>query len=230
MTDTNVDQPPDETAEEDGSPSANELFLQLGHDVTVLAVCEAELQASRNMPAVRRVARDFAATLVATLALLTAFVFTNIAAFVGLAGTVAPWAAALILGGIWLAIGGVLVFALLVRAGRATGWHWWRVFSAGREETLRDLQQARAEAEQAVRETLERLAPVVAVELATASIPAAAGGVVQAGEEILANSDEIVEAIVEDLPGGSVVNQAWDIVLMPGRFGLKVVTTVLKRE
>jgi hypothetical protein len=27
-----------------------------------------------------------------------------------------------------------------------------------------------------------------------------------------------------------VVNQMWDVVLMPGRYGLKVVTTVLKRD
>jgi hypothetical protein len=26
------------------------------------------------------------------------------------------------------------------------------------------------------------------------------------------------------------VNQAWDVVLMPGRFGVKVMTTVLKRS
>jgi len=231
VTETEVDQPPDETAEEGAeSPSANELLFQLGHDVAVLAVCQAELQASRNMPAVRRAARDLAATLIAVLALLTAFAFVNVAAFEGLSGTVEPWAAALILGGVWLLIGGVLVFALLVRAGRATGWHWWRVFSAGRDETLKDLERARAEAEQAVRDTLGRLAPVVAVELASASMPAAASSIVDAGEEILENTDEFLEAMVEELPGGSVVNQVWAIVLMPGRFGLKVATTVLKRD
>ena len=230
MTETEVDQPPEETAEEGDSPSANELLFQLGHDVTVLAFCEAELQASRNMPAVRRAVRDFVAALVAALALLTAFAFVNVAAFDGLAGTVDPWVAALILGGVWLAVGGVLVFALLVRAGRATGWHWWRVFSTGREETLQDLERARADAEQAVRGTLSRLGPVVAVELASASMPAAASSIVNAGSEMFDSSEEIVEAIVEELPGGSVVNQVWDVVLMPGRFGLKVATTVLKRD
>jgi hypothetical protein len=56
-----------------------------------------------------------------------------------------------------------------------------------------------------------------------------AGDVVEAGEDILEASDEMVEAIAEELPGGGVVNQMWDVVLMPGRLGLKVATTVLKR-
>ena len=41
---------------------------------------------------------------------------------------------------------------------------------------------------------------------------------------------EFVEEIVEDLPGGGVVNQVWDVVLAPGRFGIRVATTVLKRD
>jgi hypothetical protein len=54
--------------------------------------------------------------------------------------------------------------------------------------------------------------------------------VIDVGEDLLETSDEIVEAIADDLPGGGVVNQIWDVALMPGRYGLKVVTTVLKRE
>ena len=42
--------------------------------------------------------------------------------------------------------------------------------------------------------------------------------------------DDMVEGIVDDLPGGSVMNQMWDVVLMPGRFGVRIATTVLKRE
>ena len=43
-------------------------------------------------------------------------------------------------------------------------------------------------------------------------------------------SEEIVESLAEDLPAGSTVNQIWDVALMPGRFGLRVATTVLKRD
>ena len=69
--------------------------------------------------------------------------------------------------------------------------------------------------------------------MATAALPLAggvAGGVVEAGDVLLEASDEIVDAIVEELPAGSVVNQIWDVALLPGRFGLRVATTVLKRD
>jgi hypothetical protein len=83
-----------------------------------------------------------------------------------------------------------------------------------------------------VRATLERLAPAITVEIATAAVPMAgdmAGSVVDVGGDLLEASDDMVEAIVDDLPGGSVMNQMWDVVLMPGRFGVRVATTVLKR-
>jgi len=107
----------------------------------------------------------------------------------------AAWLAALVLGARWLAIGAGLVIALMVRAGHFTGWRWWRIFSAGAEETSKELERARAEAEQ----------------------------------DLLETSDEMVEAMAEDLPAGGVVNQMWNVVLMPGRFGFRVATTVLKR-
>jgi hypothetical protein len=119
--------------------------------------------------------------------------------------------------------------ALVVRAGQVTGWKRWRGFTAGPEESREDLERARAEAEQAVYDTLGRLAPVVTVEIASAAAGEMASGVVDVGDDLLEASDDIVEAIAEDLPGGSVVNQVWDVVLMPGRFGIKIATTVLKR-
>jgi hypothetical protein len=106
------------------------------------------------------------------------------------------------------------------------------VFRDGPKESLEDLQRARDEAEQAVRATLERLAPAITVEIASAALPMAGGmaeSAVDVGEDLLEASDDAVEAIAEELPGGGVVNQMWDVVLMPGRFGLRVATTVLKR-
>ncbi|HEY8235047.1 MAG TPA: hypothetical protein VIF85_00290 [Gaiellaceae bacterium] len=136
------------------------------------------------------------------------------------------------LGAAWLAIGAGLLVALMVRAGKVTGWRWWRVFTAGAEETSKELERARAEAEQAVRETLMQLAPAISVEIATAAVPIAgdmAGDVAEAGQDLLETSDEMVEAMAEDLPGDGVVNQMWDVVLVPGRLGLRVATTVLER-
>jgi hypothetical protein len=222
-----------ETEEQDESQSLTELLVELGHDVSVLAFCEGQLAISRNAPEVRRAARDIAAAVVVALAFATAFVFANVAAFYGLSRIMSWWLAALVLAAVWIAIGTALLVALMVRAGRVTGWNWWRVFKDGPEDTRQDLERARDEAEEAVYDTLGRLAPAVTVEIASAAVPIPGGmasGVVDAGDDLLEASDDIVEAIAEDLPGGSIVNQVWDVVLMPGRFGVKIATTVLKRN
>jgi hypothetical protein len=233
-----ADEVPASSAEDDGAkdeqaPSIAELLAELGRDVSVLGFCESQLAAFRHLPEVRRTTRDIASALIAALAFLTAFGFANAAAMSALTTAMSAWLAALVLCVVWLVIGSALVLALMVRAGHVTGWRWWRVFRAGPEESMEDLERARADAEQAVRETLGRLAPAMTVEIATASVSVAGdvtGEVVEAGGELLENSDEAVEAIAENLPGGSVVNQVWDVVLMPGRFGVKVATTVLQRN
>jgi hypothetical protein len=221
-----------EETEEQEAPSMTELLVELGHDVSVLAFLEGQLAISRNVPEVRRAARDIAAAVVVALAFATAFVFINVAALYGLSRVMSWWLAALLLAAVWIAVGTALLVTLMVRAGHVTGWKWWRLFKEGPEESKEDLERARDEAEQAVHDTLGRLAPVVSVEIASAAIPMAggmAGGVVDAGDSLLEASDDIVEAFAEDLPGGSVVNQVWDVALMPGRFGVKIATTVLKR-
>jgi Putative Actinobacterial Holin-X, holin superfamily III len=222
----------DEEAKSDEAPSVTELLVRLGRDVSVLVFCETHLAAARNLPEVRRTARDIAGALVAGLAFLTAFAFANVAALHGLTSVMSPWLASLVLCLAWLAVGLALVIALMFRAGQVTGWKWWRVFRAGREESLEDLERARMAAEQAVRETLAELAPAMTVEIASASVGAAgdmADGVVDAGEDLLESSQDFVEGIAEDIPGGGVVSQAWGVVLMPGRFGIRVATTVLGR-
>jgi len=222
----------EETVEPEKTESLTDLLIQLGRDVSVLAFCEAQLAASRNMPEVRRAARDLAAAFVAGIAFLTAFVFANVAGMLALTTVLAPWLAALVLALAWLAVGAAVAVALMVRAGRVTGWKWWRLFTAGPEESLKDLEAATADAEEAALATLERLAPAITIEIAAAVMPVATGavsGVVDVGDDLIEASDDIVEAIAEDLPGGGVVNQMWDVVLMPGRFGLRVATTVLKR-
>lgn len=228
-----VDAPPEHEAVEPGeTESVTELMVQLGREVSVLVFCEAQLAASRNMPEARRAVRDIAAALVAAVAFLTAFVFANVAAMLGLTSVLSSWLAAVVLTAAWIAVGSALAVALMVRAGRVTGWKWWRVFSGGAEASLNELERARAEAERAVRETLEQLTPAMTFQIAAAAVPMATdamGGVVDVGGDLIEASDDMVEGIAEDLPGGGVVNQMWDVVLMPGRFGVKVATTVLKR-
>jgi len=223
----------DEDARDEEAQSVTELLVRLGRDVSVLVFCETHLAAARNLPEVRRAARDIAGALVAGLAFLTAFVFANVAALHGLTAVMSPWLAALVLCLVWLAVGLALVVALMFRAGQVTGWKWWRVFRAGREESLEDLERARGDAEQAVRETLALLAPAMTVEIASASVGVAgdmADDFVDAGGDLLESSEDFVEGITDDIPGGGVVSQAWGVVLMPGRFGIKVATTVLGRS
>ena len=223
----------DAEVEVEKAPPITELLVRLGRDVSVLVFCETHLAAARNLPEVRRTARDLTGALVAGLALLTAFVFANAAAFYGLTAVVSPWLAALILCLVWLAVGLALVILLMVRAGQVSGWKWWRVFRAGREESVEDLERARADAERNVHETLALLAPAITVEIASASVAVAgdmADDVVEAGEDLLESSEDFVEGITEDLPGGGAVSQAWSVVLMPGRLGIRMATTVLRRS
>ena len=210
----------DGTEESEAEESATDLLGQLARHLSALAFYEARLAASRRKAELRRAARDIAAVVGVALAFLTAFVFANAAAVRALSTVLSDWAAALALAAAWTAVGTLLALFLRARAKRLTG------------EKVKDTEAARAEAEEAVRETLERLAPALAKEIALAAVPMATGmasGVVDAGEEIVESADETIEAIVEDVPGGGVISQVWDVVLMPGRFGLRVATTVLKR-
>jgi Putative Actinobacterial Holin-X, holin superfamily III len=206
--------------EDEAGESVTELIEQLGRDVSRLVFYEARLAAARNKPELRRAARDGAAGLLAALAFGTAFALANVAAVQALSKVMSGWAAALVLALAWTALGLLLTLALWARAKRASG------------RDRKTVQEARDEAEQAVRTTLERLSPVITKEIALVAVPMASGiadGVVDAGDDLIEGADEFVETFTEELPGGGVVNQMWDVVLMPGRFGVRIATTVLKR-
>jgi hypothetical protein len=210
--------------EEEGAPQPmTELVERLGREIGQLALCEAQLETARNMPEVRRAARDGAGALVGAVAFAGAFVFVNVAAFSALATTWPAWLAALALAGAWIAVGALLALGLSSRIRR---WRVWSVFAASPAEAMTQLEQARDEAGEAVRETLTQLGPAITIEIATAAIPAAG----DLAEGVMDASEDVVEAIAEGLPAGSAVNQIWDVALMPGRLGLRVATTVLKRD
>jgi hypothetical protein len=206
---------------EEEQRSLTELLEQLGRDVGALAFYESRLAAARHGPELRLAGAAAAAAGVAGLAFLTAFALANVAAVDALSTALAGWAAALVLAAGWAVVGVLLALVLRARAKRVRGW------------SVADAEVARDEAEQRVRTTLELLSPVVSREIALAAVPMAgdvAGGVVDAGEEILESADDLVESLTENVPGGGVVNQVWDVVLMPGRFGVRVATTVLRRS
>ncbi len=209
--------------ERESARSVTELVEQLGRGVAALAFAEAELETARHAPAVRRGAIGGAAGLSAAVAFLAAFAFLNVATFSGLTRSLSDWASALLLAGVWLAVGCAIALVLVSQSRRA---RLWQVLSTRPAEALAELETARDEAAAAVRETLEDLGPAVTIEIASAAVPAAG----DIAEGMLDTADEAVEAIAERLPAGSVVNQIWDVCLIPGRFGLRVATTALKRD
>ena len=207
--------------ENENEQSLTQLLERLAQEVSALVFYETRLAAARHKPEIARAARDVTVVLVTAVALLTAFAFANTAAVQALSTRLSDWVAPLVLAAAWALIGALLALLIVRRARRSRAW------------TLEEAEAARAEAEQAVRDTLEHLAPVITKEIALAAIPAAgdvAEGLFDAGEEIVESADELVDAITDDIPGGGFVNQIWDIALMPGRLGIRVVTTVLKRS
>ena len=63
--------------------------------------------------------------------------------------------------------------------------------------------------------------------MVSAMVPPA-DGMLETGEDVLEASEEVLEDMVENAPGGSVVGQVIDFALIPGRYGIRVATTVLK--
>jgi hypothetical protein len=217
----------DEPEERDDERTVPELLVELGRDASALAITQAELTASQNMPEVRRAAAGLSAAGLAVLAFLSAFVLANVAAVYGLSTVMSPWLAALVLGAVWLVVGILLAVAL----SRSRLSRWWRLVTRP-EQTTEELEQARDAAAQEVRDTVEELGLAISSGIAIAAVANAgdmASGVLDMGGDVLEATDDIVESITEDVPGGGIVRQMWDVVLMPGRFGLRVVTTVVKR-
>jgi Putative Actinobacterial Holin-X, holin superfamily III len=220
-------------AEQEQDSSLTALLEQFGREAGVFGRASLQLEAARNMPEVRRVAREVAFVVVGTIATIAAFAFLNVAAMEGLSKAMASWLAALVLAAIWIVVACVLLFGYMEHARR---WLVWIAFKAPPQAALDELERKRDEAGQAMRATAERIGPVVAIEIATAAIPDAgevagdvAGGVIEVGGTVLEASDEIVDVIAGEIPGGGVVAQAWDVVLIPGRFGVRIATTVLRR-
>jgi Putative Actinobacterial Holin-X, holin superfamily III len=215
-------EPTDEERTEDVTEQPlTELLEQLGRQMSALLFYEARLAASRHKDETRLAVGGAFGALVAALAFLTAFALANVAAVRALSSSLAAWLAPLVLAGAWAVLAAAIALVLRARAKRIRAWK------------VRDAEEARAEAAQAVRETLDQLAPAITKEIALAAVPMAgdmASGVIDAGEEILDTADEILDDITDDIPGGGVVNQIWDVALMPGRLGIRVATTVLKRD
>jgi hypothetical protein len=218
------------TEEPEDAGSVTELLEQLGRELSELGKSEAQLEAARNLPEVRRSARDIAGALVVVVAALTAFALLNVAAVDRLSSVLATWLAALVIAAVWLAVAGLLLFGLM---GRARRWLFWVLVKEPSRKDVDELRRERDSAAEAARSTLELLGPALLIRIALAAVPQAgevASGVVDAGDTVLDASEEVVAEFAEEIPGGGAVRQVWAVALMPGRLGIRVATTVLRRR
>lgn len=213
--------------------SVSELAEEVGRDAAALALRRAQLELSEQAPEVRRTVRGVAAAGICLLAVLTAFALVNWAAASALSSPLPGWRAPLVLAAAWLAVGAV-VAAVWLRSERAALRSWRS--TAGAEETVARRRQAVDEAEAALRDSLDRLSDAVAQaaqdRIAAAILPVAGGmvdvgeGMVEATGDVVEAADEITDVIEERVPGGVVVNRAFDFALAPGRLGVRVARTV----
>ena len=203
----------------------------------LVAVRGADVVAARRQPDVRQAVIDLGSLAIVVTALVTAFAVVNWAAGSAWAAVVSDWFAALILAAIWIAVA-VLLGAFLLRGDRSLLAYRKRLLAKEAAETLPERLQALEEAEQELRVRLDELADAIAgaaQERIAAAILPLAGGMVEVGEEmvdatdqVIDAADEITDAIEEKVPGGFVVNRAFDFVLVPGRFGIRAARTVFK--
>jgi hypothetical protein len=213
--------------DEDDQESLSELVDQLGHETGTLVLRELTLSATHHVPEVRRAARLGAALLVIAAAFAAAFALANWAVVDALSSSLHGWRAPLVVAAFWLVVGTVVLLVVMVKLGRASGLRWWRDTSEVQEE----VEKARDEAAAAVRATLVRTGPVAAREgakaMAAATVPLAEG-VVDAGEAILDIGGDMLDTVEGQMPQTGAVREVVDLMLTPGRFGLRIATTVLR--
>ena len=225
-----------ETGEDSAGESVPDRVEQVARDAGIVAFRGAEVVTNRRLPEVRRAALDLASVAGVAVALVTAFAFGNWAAASALSTAVRDWVAALILASTWIVVA-VLLAALLLRGERSLPRNWRRLLARDVAATLPDHQQALDDAQRTLRNSLDQLAEAIGAaaeqKIAAAILPLA-GGMVEVGEEMVDATDEVIEAadeitdvIEEEVPGGMVVNRAFDFALAPGRFGIRIVRTVL---
>jgi len=222
----------DAIEEDKPEQSVSDLLEKLGHDTGGLIVCEVQVKTVQRAPELQRAIHTLLLALIAGVAAIAAFVLLNWAAVEALSTSLSGWRAPAVLAGAWILVGLTVVVALVVRRGRGSGKPWWLTMRSDPAAALKDREEARGQAEEAIRETLKDLAVAVTREtearIAAAILPLA-GGVAEVGEDLLEASEDIVEAIEEEMPGGSVIAQAIDVALIPARFGMRIVSRAAGR-
>ena len=165
---------------------------------------------------------------VTVLASLTAFALANWAAVDGLSSVMPTWLGALVLATVWVGIGAVLLAILRAQLLRGSTGVWVRVLGDDRQAAIGELQASRDDAERDVRESLDKLGAAVAAasaaQIADAVVPFAG----DMGEELVEEAEEVLDTVADNVPGAGAIGQVVDIVLFPGRLGLRIATTVIR--
>ena len=121
----------------------------------------------------------------------------------------------------------VLAAILRARLRRGSTGVWIRVLGGDREAAIAELRASRDVAERDVRTSLDRFGDAVAAasaaQLADAVVPF--GDTL--GDELVDEAEEVLDELA-DIPGAGAIGQVVDIVLFPGRLGLRIATTVLR--
>ena len=210
---------------EAADPDTSELLEKVGRSASTLVLREVQLTTSRHIPELARAARDLTAVVAVVVALVTAFALANVAIVQALFPSLPGWRAPLVLMAIWVGVGVLLTVLLLARTGQLTGWqHWWRDFTSDPDEAVRSREEARDDAEAALRESLKEFAAAVArdagVLVTTAIVPLGGNAAAEAGEWVIDAVDDVTDEIEETVPGGSVINKMTTLALKPGRYAL----------
>lgn len=239
-----ADAGPEDPAPEGEStgPQRDELE-KFRRDLAEFVRVEVQVAAAARAPQLRRAGTAALSVLAGALAFGGAFVFVNVAMLLAIATVLPGWAAALILAGAWLVVAGVTAAIAAARAApllaRIRGDESGSPdrLQAARDRAWQDLQTDIAAltpplAERAiaiVAPIAARVAARMAIEMASELADDVTDEAEDVGRELVDESEEIVEELAKEVPGASIANSVWDLALLPGRTGVRMVTTVLKR-
>jgi hypothetical protein len=220
----------DEPHEDDASVSGR--VEDVARAAAVLAARAADLEATRRRDEVRRATRAGVVAAILAVALATVFVFANWAAERALSSSLSGWRAPLALAGVWLAVAVVAAIVVvrleprLVRR-RAKPDDPAAVL-AEREAAF---ETAQGELRDAITALSGEMAKAAGKQMADAMVPDGivdiGGNVMDVGDRAMDKVDDVTDVIEARIPGGVIVNRAFDVALVPGRFGVRVARVVL---
>ena len=222
----------DEPSEHEGSVS--DCVEEVARASAVLALRGADLEAFRRRDEVARAGRAGVGVAALAVALGAVFVFANWAAEQALSTVLSGWRAPLVLAGAWLVVA-LVAFVVVVRMEPRLR-HLRPSAPADPQAELARREAAFDEAQTALRESVEGLTGAIAKaagkEVADAMIPDGivdmGEGVMDMGDRAIDKVDEVTDVIEARVPGGVIVNRAFDVALVPGRFGVRVARVVLR--